>query len=359
MTTGTIPVNHLSAIMERGHDVPGLNPANPMDNFHLMMPGYRNGTARADVYPAFLQKLEPFSSIRFMDWSVTNGSTQSNWSDRVPPERVHHGHLGGMPYEDMIELANESQKDMWINVPALATPSYIQSMAQLIHSKLDPNLNVYVEYSNETWNAGFPSAAKSTSWPIQPPGDAERIPARDGGAAERLRGGVDRQYLQAGLRFVQPRVRPIMAALVAGSQIATWQLQLIQNNYGPPSQYVWASAMAPYVSLPNGDNVAGLTVNQIFTDLNQYLTSKISPGSNPPTAVATCVRGAAGRIRGRSESDPGPNGLNFAVMEQAQNKPRMYQLYLALDSAWAQNGRKVYEDFQLDAGPGGGFLGCS
>src|SRR5207245_943214 len=77
--------------------------------------------------------------------------------DRTPPGAfVTTGTAGsGVPYEDMIELANESHKDMWINIPALATADYIQNMAQLIHTKLDPSLKVYVEYSDETWNGAY------------------------------------------------------------------------------------------------------------------------------------------------------------------------------------------------------------
>ena len=71
---------------------------------------------------------------------------------RVPPNAFVTDGSGGVPYEDMIELCNEAQKDMWINIPALATPQFVQSLAQLIYTDLDPNLNVYVEYSNETWN---------------------------------------------------------------------------------------------------------------------------------------------------------------------------------------------------------------
>ena len=55
----------------------------------------------------------------------------------------------------MIELCNEAQKDMWINIPVMATPQFVQSLAQLIYTDLDPNLNVYVEYGNENWNTGF------------------------------------------------------------------------------------------------------------------------------------------------------------------------------------------------------------
>ena len=60
--------------------------SNPMDNFHLMMPGYGNGTTPEPMFtPAFLQSLEPFSDIRFMNWEETNDSTLANWQDRVQP----------------------------------------------------------------------------------------------------------------------------------------------------------------------------------------------------------------------------------------------------------------------------------
>ena len=43
----------------------------------------------------------------------------------------------------------------------------------------------------------------------------------------------------------------------ANSQIASWQLQFIQQNYGPPSQFIYATAVAPYVGLPSGDQRRG------------------------------------------------------------------------------------------------------
>ena len=87
MTTGTITVNHtIGDGWAVAMNVTGINPADPMDNFHLMMPGYGNGTTSVNMFtPAFLQKLQPFSSIRFMNWSQTNDSTLTNWSNRVPP----------------------------------------------------------------------------------------------------------------------------------------------------------------------------------------------------------------------------------------------------------------------------------
>ena len=136
--------------------VTGVAPSDPMGSFHLMMPGYGDGTTPAPMFtPDFLRALQPFSDIRFMDWAETNRSTVANWSDRVPPGAFSTDGLAGVPYEDMIELCNEAHKDMWINIPALATPAFVRDLAQLIDARLDPGLNVYVEYSNEVWNANF------------------------------------------------------------------------------------------------------------------------------------------------------------------------------------------------------------
>ncbi len=136
--------------------VTNVSSSNPMDNFHLMMPGYGNGTTPEPMFtPDFLQSLKPFSDIRFMNWGQTNDSTLANWQDRVGPNAFLTDGPGGVPYEDMIELCNETGKDMWINIPALATPQFVQSLAQLISAQLNPSLNVYFEYGNEDWNAGF------------------------------------------------------------------------------------------------------------------------------------------------------------------------------------------------------------
>jgi hypothetical protein len=53
------------------------------------------------------------------------------------------------------------------------------------------------------------------------------------------------------------------------------ELQYIQQTFGPPSQYIYAAAIAPYVGLPDGDNVPGLTLDQLFADLNQNLNDSI------------------------------------------------------------------------------------
>ena len=124
VTTGTVIVNHqLGDGSTLSLQVTGVVAANPMDNFHLMVPGYGNGTTSEPMFmPAFIEDLEPFADIRFLNWDMANNSTLANWSSRVQPNAFLTDTSAGVPYEDMIELCNEAQKDMWINVPAHGNP---------------------------------------------------------------------------------------------------------------------------------------------------------------------------------------------------------------------------------------------
>lgn len=101
--------------------------------------------------PEFLEKIELFDTLRFMDWMETNGSTQENWEDRPKPEDARYSE-SGVPLEVMVELANQTDTDPWFNIPHLATDEYVENFAQYVSENLDPDLDVYVEYSNEVWN---------------------------------------------------------------------------------------------------------------------------------------------------------------------------------------------------------------
>jgi hypothetical protein len=63
----------------------------------------------------------------------------------------------------MIDLCNRVGADPWITLPHLtietyeanASDNYFVSLANLAKQLLDPARNIYLEYSNETWNGGF------------------------------------------------------------------------------------------------------------------------------------------------------------------------------------------------------------
>ncbi|MEA5500595.1 cellulose-binding protein [Limnoraphis robusta Tam1] len=103
---------------------------------------------------AFLEKINKFRSLRFMDWMGTNHSQQQDWQDRPTPEIASYN-MKGVALETMVSLSNKIKADPWFNMPHRATDEYMRNFAQSVKQSLDPNLNVYVEFSNEVWNWQF------------------------------------------------------------------------------------------------------------------------------------------------------------------------------------------------------------
>jgi hypothetical protein len=77
------------------------------------------------------------------------------WASRASTSTQQQQTPSGVAYEYMIELANITNKDIWINIPTAADDDYVTQLATLLKDTLNPNLKIYVEYSNETWNFAY------------------------------------------------------------------------------------------------------------------------------------------------------------------------------------------------------------
>ncbi|MFP4224675.1 MAG: carbohydrate-binding domain-containing protein [Phycisphaeraceae bacterium] len=111
-------------------------------------------------HPRFLSNWQGrgLKFYRFMDWGGTNSSEVENWDQRRLPDEFTYAKEPGVPYEHMIDLCNDSQMNMWVCVPHQASDEFVRELARLIHERLDPELKVVVEYSNEVWNWAFDQA---------------------------------------------------------------------------------------------------------------------------------------------------------------------------------------------------------
>lgn len=131
---------------------------NHIRNIRIIPQQYENGSP----YPTFLSKfvdgLRPFHALRFMDWTATNNSPQKNWSDRCTKTYYSQCTDKGMSLDYAIELANLLNVGGWFCIPHLASDDYHRQMARFIRDNLNPNLKVYIEYSNEIWNWQFSQA---------------------------------------------------------------------------------------------------------------------------------------------------------------------------------------------------------
>ncbi|QQE12538.1 hypothetical protein JD969_03455 [Planctomycetota bacterium] len=105
-------------------------------------------------HPLFLERLKPFSVVRFMDWQLTNNSSLVSWDQQTSEDEVHQSDRPIAP-EHMIDLANTLKFNPWFCMPHQADDEFVRKFAEMCRDRLDPNLKVYVEYSNEVWNGAF------------------------------------------------------------------------------------------------------------------------------------------------------------------------------------------------------------
>lgn len=269
-----------------GVHIVSTNPANPLRNLRVIMPGgscasdetaycttdadcggstcqpFAATVATQPYHPTFLRSNEPYSTLRFMHWAETIGTPVRTWSQRVPPDAATYV-PAGVPYEAMIQLCNTLGTDIWLTTPLHADDDYITRLANLVRDSLGPEQKVYIEYSNEVWNAGFPMFGET----------------RDAG----LRAGLgpdpyvamQRQYARRAVAMF--RVFTTAFGPTASSRVVRVLAGHSESDYGTRTQldfedsfrHADAYAIAPYfgggVGWPGGrDRLVNSTVEQVL-----------------------------------------------------------------------------------------------
>jgi len=130
---------------------------NYIRNIRVVKSEYEKNFESEVFNPIFLDKINKFRVLRFMDWMKTNNSEQKEWSNRPLPNMTSYA-LKGAPIEIMVSLSNKVKAAPWFNLPHRATDEYITNFAQTVKASLDKDLSVYVEFSNEVWNWQFAQA---------------------------------------------------------------------------------------------------------------------------------------------------------------------------------------------------------
>lgn len=108
----------------------------------------------------YLDDIRPYAVIRplhFFGDQLIYGPPIS-WEDRKPENYSHWGGALGAPYEVGIDLANQSESDLWLNVPVAASDDYVRNLAELVARELDSTRRLYIELGNELWNFAMPYA---------------------------------------------------------------------------------------------------------------------------------------------------------------------------------------------------------
>lgn len=226
-------------------------------DIRLMRPGYLHHSPQL-FRTAYLNAFSPFSNMRFMDFTHTNNSNTDypgvqTWAQRQQPDASRY--TKGAPWELVIALGNYTARDVWINIPVDADSMYIVELAQLMHNTLRPDVNIYLEYSNEVWNGSFDQYTYNYDAVLQSPEDADiraSTPWNDRRRARR----VAKQVIKIGKIFEtvmgvpvasRTKIRPVFAWQIGGW--LPWYddvLQWMNATYGPPKNFIYGIASAPY-----------------------------------------------------------------------------------------------------------------
>ena len=109
----------------------------------------------------YLDFVRPFSVIRplHMTGEYLVYGPRRLWSEHRTADYSHWGGTQGAPFEVMIDLANQSNSDLWLNLPIAADDEFLTNLADLSFQNLESVRKVYIELGNEVWNFFPPYSA--------------------------------------------------------------------------------------------------------------------------------------------------------------------------------------------------------
>ena len=317
----------------------------PVRNIRLIMPGFESSYREHPFNPDFLKLWSRFKVIRFMDWMRTNNSGVVTWADRPTPEMQTQGGERGVALEYMIQLANLLHADPWFCMPHMASHDYVYNFAAMVRERLDPDLRVYVEYTNEAWNEKF---------------DQARYCRRMG-----LAMGLSDDPFQAQLFFYAKRSVEIfrvwedvfggagrLVRVMASQSENPWTSRQVLS-YEDAWRHADALAVAPYFGKNLGapgqqEKISGMTVEQLFQicrdDIgsNQRLLAMHEKEAAIRGLDLIAYEGGQHLVGwGGAEN----NRLLAFLFQQANRHPKMKALYLDDLTGWKKAGGKLFVTF--------------
>jgi hypothetical protein len=325
-------------------------------NLRVMRPGATDGQL---FMPAFLDHNRRFGALRFMDWTDTNNNETTTWAQRTLPEDATWRWRSGVPYEVCVDACNALDRDMWINVPAKADDDYVRRMARLIRDRLEPGLNVYVEYSNEVWNWSFTQATWNLNQAVAEVAAGNSNLAYDGAtdhnflrwrrhARETVR--VGRIFAEEfGPGSLNTRVRPMLAAQVVWTDQYDIGLRWINAVIGTPRDHIYAIAGAPYFNLGEADSRTNLTAAEVLNALDASVTQWNNSITSERLGALTAWWG----LRPFTAYEGGPDTFgpnNIAAKRAANYDPRMQEICVRYLRGWYSAGGGLFNWFVSGAG---------
>jgi len=338
------------------------NTTGGIKNVRVLRPGYAADTKELFT-KEFLELIKPFSTIRLMDYLATNNSTVKEWAERSKPTDANQSSDRGACFEYAIALANQTGKDLWVNVPDRASDDYVRELAKLLKSQLAADCVVYVEYSNEVWNTMFKAFHRNHEAAKAEVTAGDKTLTDNGADSNAYYWGykrVARKTVEISKIFrevygdaaMNTRVRPVLATQAANPFLGRLQIDYINKHHGAPSKYIYGIATAPYMGL--GDKVSNredLTVDDLFAS---HLPGAIAWVKDRNVDYAAIAKYYGVKLLAY-EGGPGLEGEASVQAKVAANRdPRMADAMKSYFDAWYSTGGELFMYFNA-AGPFGKY----
>ena len=330
--------------------------SDPVRNIEVIAPGQDSNLQTEPFHPDFVATLAPYRNLRFMDWMRTNLLPYETgrqplrlWSERTTRTSYTQARDNGAAHEYIIALANQTGKDPWICIPHEAGDDYVRQTARLYRDTLDPHLEVYVEYSNETWNSGFMQTTH-----VQDRGDALGLDAARWTAGQKF---VAKRSAEIFAIFTQEygtaqrhRFVSVLATQAANAGLSEERLAAINDpSINPSGERPDALAIAPYfgVNYEPGNPVP--TATQVVTTLSTAAIAEAVGWTRAQQAVAeanglrlVCYEGGQHFVGILGAEN---NATLTSVLHAANRDARMQDRYREYLDALEQEGVDLFVNF--------------
>jgi len=286
-------------------------------------------------HPDFLARVQRYGMVRFMDMMQTNNSNVVRWDQRGQLGNQTWAVKGGVPLEVMAKLANQLHAEPWFCIPHQADDDYIRKFAEQAKALVDPDLPIWIEYSNEVWNASFQQHIYALK-------QGEKLGHRDFEAVLRF---YAHRTLQVFKIFEEVLGKERVKTVVGTHVVNTWVTEQILD-YPGLAERADAIAVAPYFGwnvMPEDlpklhkmtlDQLIALTENEYIPTTKKWITEQSEVAKKYDLELVAYEAGQHFVGIGGAENDEHLNTLFDGI----NRHPRMKDLYLTYLENWKAAG---------------------
>ena len=352
-------------------------------NIRLLQPGYALSSTQTFTtkYITLLTTVNP-TVLRFMNFTQTNNNPEVNWADRPKVtdatqalDAVAGGlqPLKGVAWDYVIQLANQLNKDVWINVPAQASDDYVTQLATQFRNQLNAGLKIYLEYSNEVWNSGFTQSGYNKGQAVSEVfANANSNLNYDHKPVDKTKPGSsnpqadtwgDRRYARRTQQIatifknvfiaggkgdpINTRVRVVLDGQVANLSRFDNELAYLSKFYGAPKTFLWGIGIAPYFNVGKYSTTPGATKAQILAALDSSVNGYINGKSLSNSFQKASAFGL--KLLGYEGGSDTFGAANIAAKRDASLDPQMQTILTKYLNNWYAKGGDLFNYFTIGA----------